>query len=51
VNTIHIEPNQTALITALFDTKNLSGHQSKSFEVGADGYEGKISFFINTELK
>jgi len=51
VNHLTIQPNQTALITALFDTKNLVGHQSKSFEAHADGYEGKISFYINTELK
>ena len=50
-NHLTLQPNQTALITALFDTKNLTGHQSKSFEALAEGYEGKISFFINTELK
>jgi len=50
-NHLTLQPNQSALITALFDTKNLTGHQSRSFEALAEGYEGKISFFINTELK
>ena len=44
-------PNQKSIIRVLFDTKNLTGHQSKSFKVKAAGYEGEITLFINTELK
>ncbi len=44
-------PNQKSTIRVLFDTKNLSGHQSKSFKVKAEGYEGEITFFVNTELR
>ena len=44
-------PNQKSTIRVLFDTKNLSGHQSKSFKVKAEGYEGEITFYVNTELR
>jgi len=44
-------PNENKKLTVLFDTKGLSGHQSKSFEVSAENYEGSIKFFINTEIK
>ena len=44
-------PNQKSTIRVLFDTKNLSGHQSKSFKVKVEGYEGEITFFVNTELR
>ena len=37
-------PNQKSTIRVLFDTKNLSGHQSKSFKVKAEGYEEKLHF-------
>ncbi len=50
-NHLTLQPNQSAIITALFDTKNLTGHQSRSFQVSAEGYEGKLSFYLNTELK
>ena len=50
-NISELLPNQKSTITVLFDTKGLSGHQSKFFEVSAKGYEGKISFYINTEIK
>ena len=46
-----LAPNTTSTISVLFDTKGLSGHQSQSFKVSADGYEGELLFFINTELK
>ncbi len=44
-------PNQSSIITVLFDTNGLNGHQSKSFAVSAEDYEGSLQFFINTELK
>jgi hypothetical protein len=44
-------PNQSSKITVLFNTNGLSGHQSKSFKVSAEKYEGSTQFFINTELK
>ncbi len=46
-----LKPNQTSTITVLFDTNGLNGHQSKTFEVSAENYEGSAQFFINTELK
>jgi len=44
-------PNKTSTIRVLFDTKNLTGHQSQSFKVSVEGYEGQLTFFVNTELK
>ena len=46
-----LKPNQSSTITVLFDTSGLNGHQSKSFQVTAEDYEGASQFFINTELK
>jgi hypothetical protein len=48
---VELKPNQISTITVLFDTNGLNGHQSKSFEVSAEDYEGSSQFFINTELK
>lgn len=44
-------PNKTSTIRVLFETKNLTGHQSQSFKVSVEGYEGQLTFFVNTELK
>ena len=50
-NNEELMPNQSREIGVLFDTSGLRGHQSKSFEVSVEGYEGSTRFFVNTELK
>jgi hypothetical protein len=46
-----LSPNKTSTIRVLFDTKGMTGHQSQSFKVSVEGYEGQLMFFVNTELK
>ena len=50
-NSDDLRPNQTTKLTVLFDSNGLTGHQSKFFEVSAEGYEGSLKFFVNTEVK
>ena len=48
---LEVLPNESQKITYLYDTKDLKGHQSLSFEIMVHGYEGSMTLYTNIELE
>lgn len=51
IKKIELLPSELQTITYLYDTKGLKGHQSLSFEIMVNGYEGSITLYTNIELE